>query len=400
MHNRSKPLSVAFLTKWDPLDPHSWSGTMKSMYDSLERRGVRLTALGPVRSGVRITLRCGGILTRAVLRRSYDHRHSFLAALEYAFRFQRKLAAGDFDVIFAPVASCEISLLKTELPIVYLTDIIFPDYKDSYQQYWGQGSRLLKLSTWEIERMEHLVMHKARSVICSSEWARRCAADTYALPSEQIHVLPFGPNLDRIPSYQEATRKRDLTVCRLLFLAVGWDRKGGPVAVEALKLLLEAGIPAELTVCGCIPPAGVSHPKLRVIPFLSKRDPAQVERLAHLLKTSTFLVLPTLAEAYGIVFCEASAFGLPSIARNTGGVGGVIEDGVNGYKVDSRAGAEAYARIILDLYRDPDRYHSLCVSARKTYERRLNWDAWAEGTQRVLEGVANRRQSEGSFRGG
>jgi glycosyltransferase involved in cell wall biosynthesis len=175
-------------------------------------------------------------------------------------------------------------------------------------------------------------------------------------------------------------------------LGVNWSSKGGPIALEALKLLLEAGIPAHLTVCGCVPPADVSHPNLTVIPFLSKRDPVQAEKLANLLETSTFLILPTQFEAFGIVFCEASAFGLPSIARDTGGVCGVVVDGVNGYRIDPKGGAEAYAKVILDLFRDPDRYHALCVSARQEYDRRLNWDSWGRGAVSVLEGVARGKQ--------
>jgi glycosyltransferase involved in cell wall biosynthesis len=387
------PLNVAVVTKWDPLDSHSWSGTMRSMCNALKRRGVNLTPLGPVRSGARMALHCGDMFTQAVFSKSYDYRHSLLVAREYAFRFERKLAAGNFDVIFAPVASTEISLLKTDVPIVYLTDILFPDYMD----YYPQCSRLLGFSAAEVSKIEALAMRKAKAFICPAEWVKKRAISAYGLSEEQVHVLPFGANLERTPSYEEATEKRDLSVCRLLFLGVNWERKGGPIAVEVLRLLVDAGIPAELTVCGCVPPSGVAHPNMRVIPFLSKRDPSQAQRLAHLLETSTFLFLPTVAEAYGIVFCEASAFGLPSIARNTGGVGGVVQDGVNGYKIDRDAGPEAYAQIIMALYKDEDRYHALSVSSRQAYDRRLNWDAWGEGAQRALESVSKRHQLEVSL---
>jgi len=200
-------------------------------------------------------------------------------------------------------------------------------------------------------------------------------------------VLSFGANLTKEPSYEDVVRPRDLSICRLLFLGVDWERKGGKIALETLQLLTDAGIKAELTVCGCVPPTGVSHPKVTVIPFLSKRDPVQMERLVSLLRASTFLILPTRADAAPIVFCEASAFGLPSIARDTGGVGGVVEDGINGYKVAPQEGAEAYAKLILDVYGDRDRYRRLCITARQAYERRLNWDAWGLGARRVLESV-------------
>lgn len=384
MHDQPKPLRVAFLTKWDPLDPHSWSGTMASMYSALRRRGLEVTALGPVRSGARISLHCADIFTRTLLGKSYDYRHSFLVAREYAYRFGRKLAAGQFDAIFAPAASSEISLLKTHLPIIYLSDVLFADYKG----YHPNAMNLFGFSASEGDQIERNAMRKAAAFICPSEWTGRCAAEAYGVARERIHVLAFGANLEQVPSYEEATRRRSPEVCRLLLLGVNWEQKGGPVALKTLKLLLGAGVNAELTVCGCVPPVGVSHPRLTVVPFLSKRNPSQVEKLADLLRAASFLILPTRADAFGIVFCEASSFGLPSIARNTGGVGGAVENGLNGYKVDRQEGAEAYARIILDLWRDRDRYHALCVSSRQEYDRRLNWDSWSRGAQSVLEGAA------------
>ncbi len=334
-----------------------------------------------------MALRGGDVLARAIIGKSYDHRHSLLTAREYAFRFGRKLAAGTFDVIFAPVASTEISLLKTHIPIVYLSDILFPDYQD----YYPQCSHLLKFSSAEVGRIEALAMHKASAFICPSSWVGTRAMDTYGLPKERVHVLSFGANLAKEPTFEEATRPRNLDVCRLLLLGVDWERKGGQVALETLKHLLDAGLDAELTICGCVPPTGVSHPKMTIIPFLSKRDPAQAARLAKLLHSATLLILPTQADAAPIVICEACAYGLPTIVRDTGGVGSVVEDGVNGYKVGKHEGARAYADIILDLYQNPERYHALSISSRQKYEQRLNWDAWGRGAQAVFEGVMDRQ---------
>jgi glycosyltransferase involved in cell wall biosynthesis len=359
---------------------------MTFMFSALKRQGCEVSALGPVLSGARISLRCADILTRAVLGKSYDYRHSFLVAKEYAYRFGRKLRRGNFDVIFAPAASSEISLLETGLPIVYLSDVLFADY----QGYHPNALNLLHASASEGDRIERLALRKSAAFICPSAWTARCAKQNYGMRPESIRVLPFGANLERIPTHEEATRRKGLGTCRLLFLGVNWERKGGPIALETLQLLLAAGIDAELVVCGCVPPARVSHPKLTVIPFLSKREPSHIERLVQLLQSANFLILPTQADAFGIVFCEASSFGLPSIARNTGGVGGAITDGVNGYKLAPEEGAEAYARVILKLIQDPEAYHALCVSSRREYEQRLNWDAWGRGAKGTLEDVALR----------
>ncbi len=355
---------------------------MFSMFRALGQSGLEVKPLGPMKALSRGGLRVIDSVIRKVSGHSYDYRHSFAVSTEYGIRFGRRLA--ELDVIFAPVACCEIGMLETDLPIVYMTDMLMADclnYHPKYRQIFGFSQR-------EAERIERRAMAKAASFLCPSNWTAQTATRSYGMPADRVHMIPFGANLPQVPSRAQAIAKRDQSVCRLLLLGVSWAAKGGAIALEVLQHLLNAGLNAELTVCGCVPPAGVSHPRLRVIPFLSKRDPAQTEQLVSLLCASSFLLLPTQAEAFGIVFCEASACGVPSIARNTGGVGGAVRDGVNGYKVPETAGPEAYARIILDLFRDRARYQALRVSSRDLYESRLNWDAWGRDTQAVIAGVA------------
>jgi glycosyltransferase involved in cell wall biosynthesis len=79
------------------------------------------------------------------------------------------------------------------------------------------------------------------------------------------------------------------------------------------------GIRTTLTVVGC-QPAGVLPEYVRVLGFISKSTIKGREKLASLLQKLDFLILPTMAEAAGIVFCEASAFGLLSLSYSTGGV--------------------------------------------------------------------------------
>ena len=89
-------------------------------------------------------------------------------------------------------------------------------------------------------------------------------AEDYALPNppERAAVLP----------------RRLGSRIRLLMIGVLWDVKGGDIAFETLLRLLEDGFDAELTVVGCAPPAGISHSRLTVIPFLDKSVPAERER--------------------------------------------------------------------------------------------------------------------------
>jgi glycosyltransferase involved in cell wall biosynthesis len=67
---------------------------------------------------------------------------------------------------------------------------------------------------------------------------------------------------------------------------------------------------------------------MRVIPFIDKTHLENPEELSRLFLDARFMLFPIRAEATGIVTCEASARGLPSLVSNTGRLDGAIKDGV------------------------------------------------------------------------
>jgi len=180
------------------------------------------------------------------------------------------------------------------------------------------------------------------------------------------------------------TKKRR-EVCKLLCIGVQWENKGGPIAVSVLNQLLATGVNAELTICGCVPPTDVKHDKIKIIPFLNKSIKVERERLYNLYAEADFLILPTRFEAYGLVFCEASAYGLISLATRTGGVSGVISEGENGFLFDEKDKGDGYAKKIIELWNDNEKYNALSVSSREVFDKKLNWEVWAQQFLKLLE---------------
>ena len=90
-----------------------------------------------------------------------------------------------------------------------------------------------------------------------------------------------------------------------------------------------------------------------------------------------------------MVFAEASAYGVPSITTDVGGVGGVVTDGVNGVRLPLAAGPDAYARVIADRFADAAGYGRLCRTARAAFVERLNWDAAGATMVALLRTVVN-----------
>jgi glycosyltransferase involved in cell wall biosynthesis len=126
---------------------------------------------------------------------------------------------------------------------------------------------------------------------------------------------------------------------------------------------------------------------MTVIPFLDKNDKVQSKELNNLFLKSDFLLLPTRSEAYGVVFCEANAFGLPVITTDTGGVSSVIESGKNGFMLPINAKGIDYAKLIKDIYMDDEKYYGLVLSSRETFEEKLNWDSWAKTVCKLINRI-------------
>jgi glycosyltransferase involved in cell wall biosynthesis len=232
----------------------------------------------------------------------------------------------------------------------------------------------------------------------ASDWAARSAREAYALSAEKVAVVPFGANLDPLPSAREvdaaiAARPRD--VCRLLWIGVEWERKRGAMAIEIAQRIADAGTPVELVMVGCRPPDGCQLPAwVSVEGFVSKSTAEGRARLAELFTRSHFFVMPSLAEAYGLVYCEAAAFGVPSVATRTGGVPSIVVDGETGILEEPGADAERYAARILPLIRSRTEYEAMAYAACARSETRLNWDVAGRDVMARIEEVV--RVSRGS----
>lgn len=364
---------IAILSSQDTRSRAAWSGTPYYMAQALQRHCGDVVHLGPARSLVELAGKVRNRASTLLLGRPTPYHHAASLARDYARTFERRLSRiGPVDAIFAPAASTEIALLETRVPIIYTSDTTFalacdyhPGFSNLTEEYRAGGNAI-----------ELGALQRAAAITYPTEWAARSARETYGVDPARITVIPYGANLDVVPDATAARSPRRRDGCDILFLGVNWERKGGPVAFDAVRALRTRGMDATLTVCGCIPPVEYRADWVRVVPRLDKGDPAQQAALSRLLRDAHFLALPTRNDCYGIVFCEAAAHGTPSVGPDTGGVSGAIAEGRSGYLLPAGAGGDAYADVIEATLRDTERYDRLVRSSRQHYDEVVNWDAW------------------------
>lgn len=370
--NKEK-IIVGFLTSTDPKDKTSWSGTHYQMLNHLKKNGLKVKTLGPIKKPKFLIIALFLIdISHIISGKRFNKNHNILSSKYFAWYLNKKLNAMDVNVIFSATASTEIAYLKTSIPICYLSDTSFSQIQDYYQNSSNFSQRSIKQSNL----IEQKAINNSATQVYPSEWAANHVIKYYKAIKDNVFVVKFGANFDAAPPKTDLLVKGNSKTLNLFFLGLDWKRKGGDIAFEAFNILLSKGYDVKLTVCGCVPP--ISHKNMTVIPYLNKNNDVDNKKLIQLFHSNDIFFLPTRSECYGIVFCEAAAFGLPVITTATGGVTSVIENGINGYALPLDATANDYAIKIEQLFYTPNKLNKMAISSREKFEQELNWDVWAK----------------------
>ncbi len=374
-----KTLKFAYLSIENPENKRVWSGTHYSILRSLKTIGS-VDILGPYEP--KATLFISKVINQIsllLLNKRISYRHSTFLSKAYANYFNEKLKNKNYDYIVAPAASAEIAFLETDVPIIYITDGTFK----SCLNYHKSLSNLTEKSVEAGNLIEQKAINKSKFVIVSSEWAAESVINDYHAPKEKVKIIPYGANFENLPSEQDLVF--DLPVqWKLLFVGVYWQSKGGDIAYAAYKKLKEKKLNVSLTIVGCAPPKEITDSDITVIPFIDKNDPEGQLKLTEIYRQHHLLILPTRFDCTPIVINEASAFGIPCLMSDTGGVRGHLKEGVNGHLVNYNDKGDAYAKIIEELIHDPARYLALRQSTRKEYTENLNWNHWLNEFQKII----------------
>jgi glycosyltransferase involved in cell wall biosynthesis len=297
-----------------------------------------------------------------------------------ARRVERAISETKPQLVFAS-SSIPLSLVDTSLPLIHVTDQVFCDFVNTYID--KPSVRFRRIGNAQ----EAIALAAATRVSYPSEWAALSAIKHYGQDPSKIVVVPWGGNLPREIGEEEAAagiESRRLEKCHLVFLGRDWHRKGGDILAATVAELNRKGLETRATIIGCSP-VGLPPDRFTIYPFLNKSDPLQFEHFATIMREASFLFVPSRAEAFGQAYCEAAAFGLPSIASMVGGI--PVRDGETGYLCAKNTTVEQYSYLILETLNAPERYVEMAHAARRDYSRRLNWKQFGDKLSDVISEI-------------
>lgn len=326
-------------------------------------------------------------LDRVVERVGGLERHGFLVRRQpalvrlYSRRINAELERIKPDVVVAVGAAHKIAYIDRRWPLVYAADCLF----SSVVAYYSKYRRLSPSARETGDAIQAELLERADRVLLASQWAVDEALASYALETSSVRVAPMGANLDEDPAFEMPRGGGPL---RLLFVGLDWERKGGSRIFAVWQCLKRKYVDAELHVVGVSPAELDGIEGVHVHGRIDKTDPQAFARLRTLFAQSSFLMMLSRQEAYGLVYCEAAAFGRPSIAGRTGGIATIIEDGVTGLLVGEEEAVDSVASRVAEVWDDAPRYRAMCEAARSRFESTLNWRAWGEHVEAAARELA------------
>jgi glycosyltransferase involved in cell wall biosynthesis len=285
-------------------------------------------------------------------------------------------------------ADCDAAFYNTQVPAVLagassgrvpyvITTDITPIQYDRMSRYYGHRADRPSPLSWYKHRANVTTFRRATKVLPWSAWVGGSLQADYGVAPERICITPSGVDLEK---WQAKSAYSHTAPLKALFVGGDFHRKGGDTLLRAFQSLPAGSVELHVVTRSPIEPAeGV-----RVYRDMAPNSPA----LVALFHNADVFVLPTLAEAFGIVAMEAGASGLPVIATRVGGLAEVVADGVTGFLIQPGDSA-ALAERLLRFLEDPELCERMGRAARANAVQRFDVRAIAGRVVNVLREAAS-----------
>lgn len=368
-------IKMGFLYMGNPTDTKYWSGTVSNLHKIISKSD-KVELVDIVVKPHRLSSRLYKAVRVLSLRKNEI---SYLSAFLNSRAADRMIEESGCDYIFAPACSQLIYSGRKALKnkkLIYLSDATYHNMLGYYFMHSKHDQKIAN-------KWESTAHGLASAIIFPAEWSFDDAMSFYHTPREKIKMLQFGANIEE-SGFKVVKAGKD--TYKLLLVGVDYVRKGVDVAIEAVKLLNEfsSSTKYELTIVGLNKPDIDIPDCVTFLGKLRKDKEDELKKLIDCYSSHDIFIMPTKAECAGIVFSEASMFGLPVFTYATGGTTDYVKDGVSGRCLDPSSGPDDFAKAITGAIENGD-IEKLSIGARKKYEEELNWNTWLEKFESVVD---------------
>ncbi|HMJ05128.1 MAG TPA: hypothetical protein VK474_02625, partial [Chthoniobacterales bacterium] len=226
---------VILLSSSDPLDVHSFSGTIYHMATALKSEFPDLEI---VRSARPFWFRPLQQIFLKATKGRVDPYYWRLLNRWFATRLFHRWR-GRRVVVVGVVNAALVGELANLVPVINISDSTFDLMRTEHKVFWSLGRATAARA--ESDELNSIIRSVHNSF--SSRWAANSAIDHYGASPADVSVISWGCNFDTVPETEMRSGVSKDRQCRLLFIGGEWVRKGGDVVCAAADILAAEGIP-------------------------------------------------------------------------------------------------------------------------------------------------------------
>ncbi|MBI2833511.1 MAG: glycosyltransferase family 4 protein [Acidobacteria bacterium] len=244
---------------------------------------------------------------------------------------------------------------------------------------------------WHV-RLDCLCTRLAHRVIAVSRHTAEHMTSVEGAPASKIRVVLNGIDFDRVrvsdPAAPPRIRNEFASDGSFLLLVVGrlHPEKGYTHLFQALPAIrARASRPVIVLVAGAGPFLDRYRAEVAslgcadIVRFLGFRSD-----VADLIAASDVMVLPSVAEAFGLALTEALHLGTPVVATRVGGIPEIVDDGLDGVLVPG-GDHHALSEAIGALLNDPERRRRLVGAGRAKVATRFAFERMVRSYEQLYD---------------
>ncbi|MCX8131632.1 MAG: glycosyltransferase family 4 protein [Clostridia bacterium] len=314
------------------------------------------------------------------------------ALVEYSVKLINEF--GKFDIIHAHdwIVAFAARAIKQSYSIPLVSTI----HATEYGRNWGIHNDIQSY----ISSVEWWLTYESWKVIVNSEYMRNEVRNIFQLPEDKIHTIHNGVDSDKFKGYE-----RDIGFRRnfaadnekiVFFIGRLVNEKGAHVLIDSIPKIVQYYNDVKFVIAGKGPQfeylkgkslaMGIAH-KVYFTGYISDDD------LCKLYKCADVAVFPSLYEPFGIVALEGMVANVPVVVSDTGGLGEIVNHGIDGMKSYS-GNANSLADSIMEILFNPDKAEEMKEKALEKVNRIYNWDVISKQTMDVYSEVL--KESKGA----
>lgn len=302
---------------------------------------------------------------------------------------------GKFDVIHAH--DWLVAFAAKTIKGAYGIPIVATIHATEHGRNWGLHNDLQRY----INNIEAWFTKESDRVIVNSDYMKDEVSEIFDLSPEKIHIIPNGIRTDKFDGVEpDILFRRTFALDEekiVFFVGRIVNEKGVHILIDSVPKILKTYPHTKFVIVGKGPQLDYLKWKVWNLGIVEKvyfTGYVNDEDLMKLYKCVDVAVFPSLYEPFGIVVLEGMVAKVPVVVSDTGGLGSIVEHGVNGLK--SYAGnANSLADCIMEVLGDEDRARALVDKAFLNVCEMYNWQTITKSTMKVYEEVMTK---EGWFR--